>query len=98
MDSDTQVSSGNFPDVVDLGDVLKLLNFVSDPPNKREQPRAGDLSGDYDYWFDGGACRIVTGVTTYDFSDGSSVHWPCTPRLSLTVRLSGGHQVQVNQV
>ena len=55
---------------VSEADVAHILSLIADPPNLRARPQTGDLSGDYDRWFDGGAIRYITGSTQYVFADG----------------------------
>jgi hypothetical protein len=53
-----------------------ILELLADPPNYRRQPRPGDLAGDFDGWFDGGAVRYLTSIVEYHFADGvrASIH------------------------
>ena len=84
---------------VGLETVARVLNLIVRPPNKRTSPEPGDLEGNYDYWFDGGACRFDTGSTRYDFSDGT-VAWggSCMdPKHLATVEYPDGKLVTVIQ-
>ena len=56
-----------FKDRVDAGAVARILHLIATLPNRRETPIAADLSGNFDFWFDGGAARMVTGWTEYKF-------------------------------
>ena len=38
--------------------VARVLQCIAEISNKREGRQVGDLEGDYDYWFDGGACKV----------------------------------------
>ena len=68
-----------------LDEVARLLRLVADMPDRRDRPRPGDLEGPYDVWFDGGACRYLTSLNSFDFVGGGSA-WLSTT----TLRLSGG--------
>jgi len=48
-----------------------IINLILNEPNKRFSPNADDLSGDFDYWFDGGAAIVQTGLMEYFFKDGT---------------------------
>jgi hypothetical protein len=58
----------------------------------------GDLAGDYNAWFDGGALRIDTGSKRYYFTNGTiawvsaTVSW-----LWIQIELPGGERVVVRQ-
>ena len=64
----------NTPDgwpTVGAGDVALILQLIATMPNQRSRPLPSDLPGEFDLWFDGGACNFVTGNTDYRFSDGT---------------------------
>ncbi len=69
-----------FPKRIDETRVAEILAIIAAPPNRRLEPAAGDLAGDFDFWFDGGAGRTHTGSQHYFFADG---HKPtsCSPPL-----------------
>jgi hypothetical protein len=52
--------------------VARILQLIATLPNCRERPAAGDMAGDYTFWFDGGACQEHTGSQHYIFADGST--------------------------
>lgn len=80
------------------GDVANVLAMVLALPNKREKPFAGDLEGPYDFWFDGGACRIITGWNEFVFRDGTVAEvGSCVPVLSVSIRFPDGRRVSVQQ-
>jgi len=56
---------------VDEETVARILLAIATPPNRREEANPGDLSGNFDFWFDGGAARTITGWTEYEFEDGA---------------------------
>ena len=51
--------------------VERILELMSTQPNARPIPKPGDIEGNFDTWFDGGAVKHDTGITTYRFADGS---------------------------
>jgi hypothetical protein len=64
----------------------------------RPTPKRGDLEGDYEAWFDGGAIRYVTGSTEYYFRDGTIASIGIEPeKLTLTVRYSDGRVINILQ-
>lgn len=79
-------------------DVAAVLLAIAAPPNVRSRPRPGDLAGAYDQWFDGGALRIGTGVTTFVFANGVQAHVAAAmPYLSVVIRFPAGDVVRVEQ-
>jgi hypothetical protein len=51
--------------------VAAVLQVIAAKPRWRERAAEGDLPGDFDYWFDGGACKQHTGSEHYLFADGT---------------------------
>lgn len=51
--------------------VAEILRLIAAPPGLRRQAAAGDLPGDFDFWFNGGAGRQHTGSAHYEFTDGT---------------------------
>ena len=86
-----------FDDPIDLRDVARILTVIADPPSIRTAPRDDDLEGVFDEWFDGGARRIVTGYTSYQFQDGSTAEVPCSLLLNVSITLPSGARVVVRQ-
>ncbi len=79
-------------------DVAAVLATIAAPPNARSRARSGDLVGDYDQWFDGGALRVGTGVTTFIFASGvQALVAAAMPRLSVVIRFPDGRTVHVEQ-
>jgi hypothetical protein len=83
---------------VDEATVADVLRCIGAPPNKRARPKAGDLVGRYDFWFDGGAAKIETGYIEYSFVSGmrATVRAPI-PALSVRIDLPNGCRVTVQQ-
>jgi len=83
---------------IDESRVAKVLDLIGSPPNRRDHPREGDLAGEFDYWFDGGACRIHTGSQHYVFADGAEAHLAApAPWLNVNVVFPDGRVVDVVQ-
>ena len=82
---------------VDEVEVARILQLVSKPPNWREKPQPGDVSGNFDYWFDGGACRLVTGRTEFVFEDGIQANVLVIPTLSVSIEFPDGRRVEIRQ-
>jgi len=79
-------------------DVASILALISDTPNRRGHSMASDLAGKYDFWFDGGACRVHTGSLEYVFSNGTrALVGAPIPWLSVTIEYSDGRRVTIKQ-
>lgn len=87
-----------FPKRIDETRVAEILAIIAAPPNRRLEPAAGDLAGDFDFWFDGGAGRTHTGSQHYFFADGTQAHlvFPA-PWLNLNIVFPNGEIVDVAQ-
>ena len=77
--------------------VARILTLIATTPNRRETPKRGDLQGDFDVWFDGGAIRYHTGNTDYEFTDGSSAGISVTYCLFVGITFPNGVRVHVQQ-
>jgi hypothetical protein len=77
--------------------VARIVKLVHRPPNIRNEPLAGDLKGDFDHWFDGGAVKVFTGWIEYTFTDGSRAHTAVTPMFNVTIDLPDGRQIEVRE-
>ena len=77
--------------------VADVLRCIATPPNKRDKPMLGDLPGKFDFWFDGGAARIITGWTEYEFADGTRAKVDSLEGLFVTVSFPDGPRVRVTQ-
>lgn len=87
----------NFSKRVDEAAVARILRHISDPPNVRNTPNASDTKGQFDFWFDGGAARMITGHTEYEFADGTKASVSVTPMLLVTIDFPNGSSVGVQQ-
>ena len=65
------------------------------PTATRQVAIAGDLSGDFDGWFDGGAFRSETGASVYTFADGSRARVGVHPWLAVVITFADGTEVSV---
>lgn len=77
--------------------VARILQLIATVPNRREVEQPGDLEGDYDFWFDGGAIELITGTTRFVFQDGTIAEVAVVPTLSLNINFRDGHVVKVQQ-
>jgi len=77
--------------------VAHILGVIATPPNRRKRPREGDLIGEFDEWFDGGALRFVTGYTEYEFSDGTRATVDVLLYLSVSIVFPNGERVYIRQ-
>lgn len=75
----------------------EILCKIGDRSNRRSKPRNGDLEGDYDAWFDGGAVKYITGSTEYYFQDGSKAMVGVLPYLSVYIELADGSKITVSE-
>jgi hypothetical protein len=78
--------------------VARVLELIAVLQNRRGSPDAGDLPGEFDFWFDGGAARIQTGWVEYQLLDGTraTVSDP-VPALSVSIEFPNGCRVTVQQ-
>jgi hypothetical protein len=77
--------------------VANILNCIAILPNYREERQTDDLNGDYTYWFDHGACKIMRGGKRFVFKDGTKADLAELPLLSLTINFPDGRVVVVQQ-
>jgi hypothetical protein len=82
---------------IDEMEVARILQLISVCPNRREQPRAGDLPGEFDFWFDGGAGRHITGWSEYSLDGGIQVVVPVTPGLIVTITFPDGRGLYIRE-
>jgi len=83
---------------VDERAVAEILHSIGTAPNRREKPLLGDVLGDFDFWFDGGAGKVETGYVEYQFTNGAraTVGAP-VPALSVEINFANGCRVRVQQ-
>lgn len=84
-------------DRVEESAVADILSAIGAPPNRREEPLPGDKKGRFDFWFDGGACEIVTGYSRYEFATGTTATVSTTPGLNVRITFADGRGVSVSQ-
>ena len=93
------------PDLADMfsrrvgeHELAHVLDLLAKQPNPRERALPGDLPGQFDYWFDGGACRVQTGWKEFEFLDGTVAELGSPiPALYLKVTFPNGRRVLVQQ-
>lgn len=71
-------------------EIARILNLMADKPNRSPHP-TGKATG----IFDGGQWTVMTGVTSYKFSDGSTAIYGTAPERELTIRLATGEEVDI---
>jgi len=78
--------------------VARVLGLLAALPNRRGVPLADDPKGDFDFWFDGGACQMITGYNEFRFLDGAIAQvGSCNPLLSVDIQFPDGRRVLVQQ-
>ncbi len=75
--------------------VAQVLNLIATKPNLRNRPLEGDLQGDFEQWFDGGAMRGDTGVNFYSFVDGTTASTGVTNWLCVSITFNDGTEISV---
>lgn len=78
-------------------DVAEILRLISDLPNQRPAALPGDLAGEFDLWFDGGAVKYVTGSTKYYFANGTKAWVAVLMGLNVGIVFPDGRQVSIQQ-
>lgn len=81
--------------MIDLSRVGQILARLSSLGSIRRTPEPGDLSGEFDGWFDEGAFRVETGKTIYVFRDFTKVKMGVSPWLSITIEFANGAVIDV---
>jgi hypothetical protein len=79
-----------------IAKVGEVLTLMSAPPNYRNRPLCHDLRGDFDMWFDGGAAKHDTGISTWIFTDGTMATIIVSPGAGISITLSGGRVICVS--
>ena len=83
---------------VDENVVGEILQAIALTPNRRERPITGDLSGNFDFWFDGGAATNITGWTQYEFADGTRARVDVIPGLHVVIQFKNGYGADISQL
>lgn len=71
--------------------IARILNLMDDKPNRTPHP-AGGGGG----LFDGGQWTVMSGLTSYEFSDGSTAFYGTGPNWGLTIKLPTGEEVHID--
>ena len=80
-----------------MAEVARILTLMVAPPNPRQHPLKQDLKGNFDIWFDGGAVKHDTGISTYTFANGSSATTGTSLLLGVGITLPSGRTVSVTE-
>jgi hypothetical protein len=78
-------------------EVADVLNMIHGARYMRDRPLPGDLEGEFDQWFEGGAVRWVTGTTQYYFRNGVTATVGVLQTLSVSIRFPDGRSVGIGQ-
>lgn len=78
-------------------ELARILQLITTTPNRREKPLASDPKGDFQFWFDGGACASITGSILFKLSDGIEVSVWVRTHLHLVICFPNGVRVEVIQ-
>lgn len=77
--------------------VATILGLLAEPPNYRHRPQQGDMAGDFNTWFDGGAVRYLTSITEYHFADGSRASFHDLALRTIHVELPDGTCITIEE-
>jgi hypothetical protein len=75
--------------------VARVLRLIAEKPNARSAPTPGDVEGEFDVWFDGGAVRVHTGYEVFRFADGTKAIQSALPWLEVGIRFADGRQISI---
>ncbi len=75
--------------------IADILNIIADPPNLRPHPE--DFSGSV-MIFDGGQVIYQTGITRFEFSDGTIAFFGTNREFELTINFASGETVSIRVV
>jgi hypothetical protein len=78
----------------ELGEkIAAILNLISRRPNSRPHPQKPGVE-----LFDGGEMKVMTGIASYRFSDGSTALWGTGPDMEVAITLSTGQEVHISVI
>lgn len=72
--------------------IADILNIIADPPNLRPHPE--DFSGSV-MEFDGGQFFNQTGITRFEFSDGTTAYFGTNRESELTINFASDETVSI---
>ncbi|MBS1794310.1 MAG: hypothetical protein JSS81_10675 [Acidobacteria bacterium] len=75
------------------GAVARILSLIAAPPNARPDP----AEPNYRQIFDGGTITFQTGVTLYEFADGTRALAGVLPHLNVTIVFPDGRTISIEQ-
>ena len=70
--------------------LAKILQLIAHQPNRRPHPNES-----YVDIFDGGLVRVMTGVTEYEFTDGTRAFYGTGLDVTLTIYLPSGEEITI---
>jgi hypothetical protein len=77
--------------------VALILTLMASQPNARRKPVDGDVKGNFDVWFDGGAVKHDTGLSTFYFADGARAFAAGSLVWSVMIELPDGRRIDVRE-
>jgi hypothetical protein len=81
-----------------MAEVARILTLIIVPPNPRQRPLEKDLKGNFDIWFDGGAVKHDTGMSTYVFANGSKATTGTSLRFGIEIMFPTGRAISIAEV
>jgi hypothetical protein len=81
-----------------MAEVARILTLMIVPPSPRPRPLEHDLKGNFDIWFDGGAVKHDTGMSTYAFANGSKATIGTSLRVGVGITLPSGRTISIAEV
>jgi hypothetical protein len=79
----------------DTAVVSRILQLMRAQPNARRSPKPDDVVGNFDVWFDGGAVKHDTGISRFQFTDGSAASIATSLFNRVQITLPDGRHVDV---
>jgi hypothetical protein len=81
-----------------MAEVARILTLMTTEPHPRQRPLEHDLKGNFDIWFDGGAVKHDTGISTYVFANGSGASTGSSRQVQVGITLPSGRTISVAEV
>ncbi len=77
-------------------DIANILTLIATKPNQRSTAKSGDMVGNFDSWFDGGAVsQREKGITNYRFDDGTRAYVNTLDKPSTTIEFTTGKSIHI---
>jgi len=72
-------------------ELAQILKVIADPPDLQPHPQ-----NSWSQVFDGGVIEVMTGLTTFKFSDGARAVYGTGTNFGLSVTLASGEKVSID--